>query len=207
MALLKAALTPADYEAKFQALQGKVDQTLQGYASQLADGDITPAQFRQKMTATIRANYDDAYQMGMGASDAATRLSDDDWVVIHRYLNDEIDYIDNYARDIRSHAAVGDDYSADYLAWRTGFYSDALRGLYFSGMANGAPDGALFQWIAHEGACEPCQAMADGGPYSAGDLDGQMPGADVCLGLDHCHCEIEQVAVASVDATADQEAA
>lgn len=205
-ALKAAALTPADYEAKFQALQANVEQTLQGYASQLADGSLSPAQFRQRMTATIRANYDDAYRLGMGASGGVARLTDDDWAVVHRYLNDEITYIDNFAREVRRHIEAGDDYSDDYLAWRTGFYSDSLRGLYFSGYANGANDGALFEWTAHADACEPCQAMADGSPYTADELDGQMPGADVCDGLDKCQCELEQVAEAAGDQTSDEEA-
>ncbi len=194
------AIEPSDYEAKFEQLSQDFRDQLSGYASDLANENITADEFHDRMVSAIKQGYVQAYRQGAGSVVGRTTLSDADIATIADYLKDEWVWLGNFSRQ-----AGLEDFSAAYLDNRTSLYADAVRGLYWAGKTSRQGDGTLIYWKAMAGCCESCQAVEAGSPYTQETLPG-MPGADVCDGLDHCRCELEYVQSIPPDES-DQEAA
>jgi hypothetical protein len=202
--LAKAApLDAAAYRDKYDALAEQIGAKVEGYASQVAAGRMSAAQFRQLMTGTLRTGYTQAYRFG--ASEAAgerATLSDVDLAAIVSRFGGELDYLDAFARAITDRG-VGQDkgqLNDAYLTNRAGMYADALRSSYWEGRVSRGTDQTAYLWHAVDGptTCSNC-AELDGQYFTADTLPG-MPGSDVCQGLSNCRCELEEVSASDLPA-------
>ena len=187
-----AALTADDYQAQFEALASSFDDQLTDYGKRLASGDISPAEFKQYMGSTIRTTYDRAYRLGASVQ-AGERaiLTDADRATIQGILDDELEYLTAFQRDV-SLGFVPD--TEAYLTNRAGMYADAIHGLYWQGRTSQVDSESYEAWYeAEPDACEPCAQNASGSPYSVDEVP--IPGDD-CDGGPRCRCTLRYEAKA-----------
>jgi hypothetical protein len=197
-----AALTPADYEAKYNDLADKTEAQLLGYADRLASGNMTPYQFRDNVLRTLRRAFADAYRFGIGASGERPILLEPDYQAMQRYLSEDINYLGRFTQQLLADQVPGfspgvPGYTASTTAGRmdlrtrTQLYANALRAQFYSGLTSRSDPTQLWDWVLGASEhCGNCIDMAAGSPYTLAALGGRVPGADVCLGLDRCACSL-----------------
>jgi hypothetical protein len=169
---------------KFQDnFQAKIDHL----ADQLAEGDLTEAQWRKGMQDVIGSSYDDAYRMGKAISmDGNARLTEDDRAIIQREITDEQGYLKGFYQDIK-----GGLLSDEQIAARAGQYGQGLTSLYWAGRISGWDEDTTIAWFKTTGGnpCDGCQEAELGSPYPS--IEAPIPGSDVCEGFGFCRCELD----------------
>ncbi len=198
-----AKLPPLDargFQRKYDAFADDFQAKVATLAGQVADGSISPAQFRTRMTNLIRVSYTDAYRLGASvADDSHAVLSDEDRVVLGRYLHDEIQHLDDFVRFIKE-----GDISEAWIEARAKLYGKAIHGIYWEARLQHADANydAYYELGANEKHCVDCLAASAGSPYAPSRCP--RPGAETCLGLDNCRCSVRLVRKPGADSS-DQE--
>lgn len=103
-------------------------------------------------------------------------------------LKTQLDYVTNFAKDIRAANRLKRPLKEGYIASRSKLYSGAARGIYYRMNEEGTKAGFVIDYISRDdqGTCSPCLVAEQKGPYLPGE--GPYPG-EVCLGRGHCRCE------------------
>lgn len=178
----------SDWQDKYDNLEVRFEDKINGYAERLADGDLTEAEFRRAMENTIRDSYAQAWQLGASVADGTRAvLTDEERALIGREVSNELFYLRGFYTDLMSGAL-----SEDYIINRATQYANALRGLYYGGMLGRTEDDlwdAYFVCNEDDESCQGCLDAADGSPYDPSDCP--IPGAAVCDGFENCRCEID----------------
>lgn len=201
VALEKAsALTASDWAERFEVYYDEVLGRMGGYAAQLGGGEITPAQFRTRMLATMRRAFADAYRYGVGASGGRVVLSDQDLGVIRMLLNENAEYLSTFVAQFRDgYVPVnpqdrGPGTGRFTLSDRTELYGHAIRNAYFAGYTARGDALDTYDWLLGVAEhCEPCLDMAERSPWTKVELAGRRPGPTVCDGLNRCQCSLVKV--------------
>lgn len=184
-----AALSPADYQRKQVELLASTEKQVEGYAARLANGKMTPAQFRQAMTATLRTAHASAYRNGASSVNGRSPLSDADLAVVSDQFGDQLDYLDNFARQAKAANGTDAAFSEAYLANRAGMYADSLRSTFWSGALSRHDDTyqVWFDAIGDDHTCDACENAEAASPYPVDEAP--LPGG-VCDGGPNCRCEL-----------------
>ena len=193
-----AALTPEDYQNKFNALQTATEDQFQNLANQLATGRLTPLAFKDRLFRTLRRAMADAYRYGLGAAGQRTLLYDADLAVIRSYLTEDATYLSGFYQDLKAGEVPGtpnekpDALGRFSVDQRAILYSNALRGIFFKGYVSRVndPTTTIIWELGTTEHCDNCLDMDAGNPYTIVTLAGRVPGADVCEGLDRCGCSL-----------------
>lgn len=190
--------TGNQWQDKFWSFQDNFQGKIDHLTDQLAEGDLTEAQWRNSMSSLIGNSYDDAYRMGKAISqDGNARLNDGDRAIVQRELTDEQKYLKGFYQDIK-----GGLLSDEQIAARAGMYGQGLTSLYWAGRISGMDEDTTIAWFKTTGSnpCDGCQEAELGSPYAV--VDAPIPGSDVCEGFGFCRCELDfqEVHPAIVDA-------
>lgn len=193
-----ASLSPADYQDKFDALQTSVEDQFTNLSNQLTTGRISALQFRNRLQSILRRAMSDSYRFGLGASGQRAILFDADIATIRSYLTEDSKFLSGFYQDIKAGEVPGtvnekpDAKGVFTVDQRAILYSNALRGIFYSGYVSRVNDPTtVINWeLGATEHCDSCLDMEDGNPYTIVTLAGRVPGADVCEGLDRCGCSL-----------------
>lgn len=185
-----APLTPRQFVDKQDKLIESTHDQLEGYASQVAAGKISPAQFRQKMTATLRTAHTASYRNGASSVNGRVALDDNDVAAVADRVGDQLDYLQGFVSDIRDANDDDQAFSDAYMTNRAGMYADALRSTFFAGQVSRYSDDEFQVWYEAEdddNTCSPCTNAEHGSPYAPSEAP--LPGS-LCQGGPRCRCTL-----------------
>jgi hypothetical protein len=126
-------------------------------------------------------------------------------VIVRSYLSEDGRYLNDFTKEIRSghvpHTPadrtvshqLGEEVGHFTIKERTAMYTNAIRALFWQGSVARLPLSQQVYWMALDdpNTCGPCAAMESGNPWTIQTLNGRVPGADVCTGLDRCRCTLQ----------------
>lgn len=193
-----APLTPAQWQARMNALYERIDRRVTLYAERLAQGKISPAKFRSQMQINLQQAWTAAYRMGARSATGRSLLSPDDYQRIADLWQQQQQYLDAFAQQ-----AKDNDYSQAYLVWRSRLYANGLHKAFWSGSTSRYNSSWLVHYIARDDhdTCGPCRFNAENGPYAPDECP--MPGED-CEGFSACRCTLRYDRASAYAASEEQ---
>lgn len=148
-------------------------------------GEISPADFRERMKAEIRGEYIRQYLLGRGGLGSMTQS---DWGVIGRALKDQYSFLGDFHDDLRK-----GDLTEAQISNRAQMYISSARQMYEKARTKTMGDSGRTEvrWVLSGGeSCADCKALADRGWMEIGELK-QAPSDGSTSCKSNCKCGLE----------------
>jgi len=168
------------------AASGRVSDTLARF---VADGTLSPADWRNAMRQELKEQYITEYLAGRGGVEQMTQA---DWGSIGGSLAEQYRYLDGFTDDI----ATGELSEAQIRA-RAKMYVNSAREAHERGYARAANEAGLTEvkWTLNPAVenCPDCIAFASLGwqPVEDDPYGGCYPGSGCTVCLTNCACSLE----------------
>ena len=167
-------------ERSFDASRGVVNN----YASAVAGGQISPADWRNQMREEIKGEYIRQYMLGRGGRGSMT---DEDWGSTGGMLSEQFKWLDSFADEV----AAG-DMSEGEIAARARMYVNSAREAYERGHYRAVRETkGEAHWDIDTGKenCDDCIAQADRGWIPIAEID-IFPGQGQTQCKTNCGCSM-----------------
>lgn len=150
---------------------------------QLADGQISLAQFERAVQKQIEKTFADAYAAGKGVKVSALTAGDLEY--LRRATSYEFTFARRFGKDITSGRLLMP------RAERAAMYGGAVSGVAWNGNIERQPDNTLIHWVLGAAEhCDDCITLAFSGPYRKWNLP-TTPGAGSTRCRGRCQCSLE----------------
>jgi hypothetical protein len=164
---------------KVKTAAGAHAKEVNGLARQVADKDITLAEYDKRVRAATEKRFREAYRAGKGSDLDA---GDEEW--LRRAVDEEAGYAKQFGRDQRSGKGTMS------RAQRSAMYGKALEGISLHGAVESLPDDARITWkLGNADHCPDCLVLAASGPYTKWNLP-TTPRAGSTKCKTHCQCKL-----------------
>jgi len=177
----KRGSTEFDLEvpAKVKTAAGAHASEVNRLVRQVADKDITLAEYDKRVRAATEKRFREAYREGKGAGLDA---GDEEW--LRRAVDEEVGYAKKFGRDQRAgRGTMG-------RAQRSAMYGKALEGISLHGAVESLPDDARIDWkLGNADHCPDCLVLAASGPYTKWNLP-TTPRAGSTKCRSNCRCSL-----------------
>jgi hypothetical protein len=177
-------------QERLNALLERTWDTLADLARQVASGEITPAEFGDRMAAALETAHAAAVVLGRehGGDDAPQ--DQDDRRFAERMVDQEAEFLAGFVADLESGHYTGDGAAAAAaIERRAEMYGNALVGTALAVWVLTLPPTTLYWWRLGpaEKNCGDCPSRAAGSPYTRGTL----PEWGTAECLSYCKCFVE----------------
>jgi hypothetical protein len=174
-------------------IQQAYERQVRNLAMQLAQGQITPAQWHTNMVQALQTNLTQQMAAGAGTANLTTSML----ARLDMTLYEQTAYLSRFADQAALRLAQGRPLSEAYLANRAEAYGGAGRGLFYDEQElalmdrNALEIGTVVYYISRDdaGTCVACLQADRYGPYLPGSGH-PVPGRN-CLGRSRCRCRLE----------------
>lgn len=165
---LTRRLRPSSTDRAFRTLVGEAEQDLGALVSALAQGDLSAAEWHdQVLEVLVHAHAEAGYRGRLRAGDEAA-FDRDDVRFGQLVVQEEMQFLDGFRRDLETGRYTGEDGSLDAAAVgrRANLYAARLYGTANEALALVAGDEEVWVWKTAPGeTCSGCVRLEENSPY------------------------------------------
>lgn len=180
--------TNGQFDKYLRAVYGEVD----ALAARLASGDLTVDQWRDRFGKIIADGHTGANAFGRAKGGVTGPVSDLDRLVGRQMLDNESEWLEEFAADLEDGEKYGEpgteDFRAKRVRWRMRLYAGKMRGTANMAFVEAGADDDTFTWVlgATEKHCSDCTVFA-GRTFTKATIPTYPAAGDTpCLG--NCLC-------------------